>query len=82
MGGLDLDVHSFFIVSSASRISSGLLARFRFALLTSNDESLGLLAIHFICSDVMGFMFFLSRLKVSAMCSANSYLLSRVAPAK
>jgi len=58
------------------------MASVRFALLTSSDESLGLLAIHLMCSDCTGFMYFGSRLKVSARCSANSYLLRRVAPAK
>ena len=73
---------SSFIFLSASRIPNGVFVSVCSAFSTFSDESLGLLATHLMCFDWTGVMYFGSRLKVSARRSANSYLLSRVAPAK
>lgn len=73
---------SILSLDRASLICNGLFLSICFALSTFSEESFGLLATHGISVEEAGFMRFLSSLKVSATCWANSYLVRRVAPAR
>src|SRR4030065_1443995 len=72
---------SFFITSRAWLSVRGFLFNRAVALFTFNDESLGLLAFHDISFVLTGLIRSLFRLKTLASSSANSCLLTRVAPA-
>lgn len=79
--GLPLSTVSFFIVSRAWLSFKGFALNRELALLTFNDESLGLLAFHDISFILAGLIRFVFRLKTCASFSANSCLLTLVAPA-